>query len=252
MADGPFSLFKLPSAPPKDAPALPNTPISQTNPWISKIVEALGGATGMLDPVGADSTPARGFGAIAGMLGPAALGAVATRAPSALERLLKSLNGEQTITQVDRLLPRSALRTDPLQMTDPLLTLAQKDTAAAHRLAMARIENDAQGVVVGQPRGFDKAVHRGEFSLDDVAQSWNQTRQQIRQQYGDRVTLHRFDAPVETHHKDTLTLNMGDKKLADRFGPSKPYTVPTNDIVAVNAPPNGYYEFIVKKPQPKP
>jgi SPP1 gp7 family putative phage head morphogenesis protein len=42
---------------------------------------------------------------------------------------------------------------------------------------------------------------------------------------------------------------MGDKKLADRFGESKPYHVKTDDVVGVYARKSGYYEFIVAKPK---
>lgn len=133
--------------------------------------------------------------------------------------------------------------------TPDLLDIAVADTdASSHRDTMV---SDAHGVIVGRLRRLDREVARGKMTLDDITKDWERTHQFIRAKYGDRVILYRADAPAHEHNPNTLTLYFASKKMADRYNShdrtAKPYLVKTDDIVAVHARANGYYEVIVRR-----
>ncbi len=136
---------------------------------------------------------------------------------------------------------------------DTLQAIAVKDSKGLTGEPLFDIEDDVQGNIPGKTRKFDRAVNAGKYSLDDVASKFTSTREALRSRYGNKLTLWRADAPDSEKTSDTQTLYMGDEKLARKFAANgrqaKPYTVNTDDVVAVYARPSGYFEFIVKKPQ---
>ena len=139
-----------------------------------------------------------------------------------------------------------------VQVTDDLFKSGLKESQNLDPRILYFIQHDANGVIVGQPRTFDKAILRGEFTLGNVSQQFAETRELLRRKHGDSLTLYRAETDPSRHNPNTLTVYMGDKNLASKFGDAKPYTVKTDDVVAMYAKPSGYYEFIVKTPPIRP
>lgn len=135
---------------------------------------------------------------------------------------------------------------------DALLDIAKRDTRNAPALIGYAMEGDAQGVIPGRLRELDRSIKKGRFTEDEVAAAWKATRDELRHRYGDRLTLYRADAPESLHNPETLTVYMADeataKKYANNGRVAKPFTVPTDDVLAVYARPSGYFEAIVRKP----
>jgi Large polyvalent protein associated domain 22 len=140
----------------------------------------------------------------------------------------------------------------PLVVFDEaLLEVAKRDTAALRGMASYDLQEDVQGVLPGKLRALDRSLQKGLYTEDDIAQAFQSTRDALRQRYGERLTLWRADAPEAEQNADTRTVFMADENTARKFAENgreaKAYSVSVDDVLAVNALPNGYYEVIARK-----
>jgi len=138
-----------------------------------------------------------------------------------------------------------------IAITDELLAIAERETAGIDSMLKWDMLEDQQGVMPGKPTQINRALKKGTYTLDEMRAAWTNTREHLRQQYGNTVTLYRAEAPREKWNADTQVVYMGDKKLAKRFANDgrtvEAYTVDLNDVIGLNVQRNGYYEFIVKR-----
>jgi hypothetical protein len=134
---------------------------------------------------------------------------------------------------------------------DELLSVAVRETEALQDFLKYDLQEDAQGVRPGKLRALDRSLEQGTYTEADVAQAFQGTRELLRQRYGERLTLWRADAPENERSPSTRTVFMADERTARRFAANGrqalPYSVSVDDVLAVNALRNGYYEVIVRK-----
>lgn len=134
---------------------------------------------------------------------------------------------------------------------DDVLSIAREETKAMGGLIWSDVMNDQQGVIPGKPTNINRSLKKGSYTLDDLAALWQKTRDYLRSKYGDTVTLYRADAPQSERNADTQVVYMGDESLARKFERDdrsvQAFEVPVDDVLGLNAQPNGYYEFIVKR-----
>jgi hypothetical protein len=132
-----------------------------------------------------------------------------------------------------------------------IIPVAQREAQGLSGLVRNAIGMDVNGVRPGFLRELDRDIQQGLYSAQDIANSFPQTRQLIRDRYGDTVTLYRANPvdPEALAGETPLTVYMGDKAFVDRFAQNgrvvQPYDVNVDDILALNSPYEGYNEFIV-------
>lgn len=146
--------------------------------------------------------------------------------------------------------PQAANAPDAV-VDDELLGIARRETDNANSQVRNDIERDQAGVIPGKPTIINRSLKRGHYTLEQMAAGWENTRAKLRERHGETVVLYRADERPENWHADTQVVYMGDKNLAQHFARDgrkvQAFTVPVDDIVAVNARRSGYYEFIVKR-----
>lgn len=145
-----------------------------------------------------------------------------------------------------------------LKWNDTIRIPALQETNAARGTPiMQDILTDLKGVWTRSLRSLDQSIASGRYTMEDVAKLWQGTRNAIRAKYGDTVTLWRADAPQEEHIPGVRTLYFGNERLAKMFEAesegarvARPYTVPVEDILAVNVREDGkMFEIIVRRPE---
>jgi hypothetical protein len=158
---------------------------------------------------------------------------------------------QKVSSMVSRPAQEQDVEAPPVVFDQALLEVAKRDTAGLQGMASYDLQEDVQGVLSGKPRALDRSLQKGLYTEDDIAQAFQGTRDALRQRYGDRITLWRADAPEKQRNADTRTVLMADQSTAQKFAnngrEAKAYSVPVDDVLAINALPNGYYEAVVRK-----
>jgi N12 class adenine-specific DNA methylase/tRNA1(Val) A37 N6-methylase TrmN6 len=141
-----------------------------------------------------------------------------------------------------------------MQEGSELRAVMEKDTYALPLIIRHPLEADAQGVIIGAKTSTDRVVEEGGDEYKELYDGFNNTRDYLRNTFGDTVTLYRADATQdEKRVENKPTLYFGTKKVASNFESKgrkvKAYDIKVDDIIAAPLFHNGYFDFVVRNPE---